>query len=139
MTNKNKVLTKDQILNKDAKLREVIFVDAPKEWGGPEAQVACMRTSAKAYDDYMQEQLDACPKDAQGNRQMSLRGLKSRLLARTIVDPETKETMFTVEELQNMTSSAIEHLWSVVGEACDLDIAKAVKRAEGNLTGGQNE
>lgn len=130
-TPKTKTLTKDQILAKEDKLREIMYVPAPKVWG--DGMIACRRMTQAQHDARMQQLLEKSKKDPKTqDRKLNLKGMKAGMLSVLIVDPETEQPLFSKEELDGMTSAAIEDLWKTVGAKCDVDLAKAIEKAEGN-------
>jgi len=86
-------LTKEQILG--ATSRQYATVDVP-ELGG---QVTVQSLTGAEYDEF---QASCLVDKRDGTTERNLRNYRARFLVRAIVDPETKERMFGIENIATL-------------------------------------
>jgi len=104
-------LTKEQILSADDLPEEV--VDVP-EWGGK----VLIRGMTGAERDAFEESIMV----GRGpNREVNLRNFRAKLVARSIVDPVTKERMFSDSEIAELGKKSARALQRVFEAALRLN------------------
>ena len=98
-----KKLTREQILNADDIKTEIIEVP---EWGG---SVTIKMMTGKERDAF-----EASIMGAKG-KNITLENIRAKLVAKTVIDPETKELMFSlgdIETLGTKSAAALDRIFS---------------------------
>ena len=91
-----KYLTREQILNCDDLKTEV--VDVP-EWSG---KVMIKMMSGKERDAFESSIVNT----SKSGQKVSMDNIRAKLVAKTVIDPETKELMFTVADIEALGSKS---------------------------------
>lgn len=101
-----KYLTREQILNCDDLKTET--VDVP-EWGG---KVMIKMMSGKERDAFE----GSIVSTSKGGQRITMDNIRAKLVAKTVIDPETKELMFTVADIEvlgSKSAAALDRVFSV--------------------------
>lgn len=101
-----KYLKRDEILNCDDLKTEELEVP---EWGGTVVIKAMTGTERDAFEATLINQTGK-------NQTMKMDNIRAKLVAKTVIDPETKELMFTtadIESLGKKSASALDRVFKV--------------------------
>ena len=99
-------LTRDLILNHDDIKYEV--VDVP-EWGGSVMIKTMTGTERDAFEASLVEL-------KQGGRNIKIDNIRAKLVAKTVVDPDTKQLLFSVADIETLgrkSAAALDRTFSV--------------------------
>lgn len=118
-----KKLTREMILNcDDLKTQEI---EIP-EWGGT---VTIRMMTGRERDAFEASIVDS----KGGTRAMKFDNIRAKLVAKTVIDPDTKELMFTVadvEALGNKSAAALDRIFSAsqkLSKITEEDVEELVK------------
>ncbi len=125
-------LTKDnakRIVEKDDRRYELVPIE---EWGC----TVCVRSlSEPEYHDFRDSTFKRGTKD----REVNERIMRACLCAACIVDPTSKDPIFTVDELKSKSAHAISIIWRKAAQLCgmdDDDISEILKNCEAGQRAG---
>lgn len=114
MDNDIKVLTKDEITKKDRESLKLQYEEI-EGYGW----FAFKPLTQKVRDDFDADLI----KNSKGtgeNAQVDIRGMKSKAISLVVVDGETAEPMFSVEEASELSATLSSKLWEKTASLCGL-------------------
>lgn len=105
----------DAVKAKDDRRYETIPVE---EWG---VEVCIRSLTEPEYHEFRDATLTRAGKDRKVNEPI----MRACLCAACIVDPETLQPIFTVDDLKGKSAHAISLIWNVAGKLCGMDDSEA--------------
>lgn len=131
------MLTKEQIMANDTLAQETIHVE---KWGG---DLLVREATALERDEYEESILrpTLSKEDKQGSTKPDFRNSKARFIVKCVLDPDTKERMFTdkdAEALGHKSAHAVDQVFKAVRKLSGMEIGaseEAAKNSDGAQTG----
>jgi len=133
--NKEKVLTREEILNADDQTVERVFIS---NWNG---YVYVKSLSGKERDQFERDIVTWKGKGKNTKAEMK-DNIRARLVALTVVDPDTKKPVFStkdVEALGNKSAAALDTIYDAAQRLSKLSDEDVEELAEENFTQDREE
>jgi len=120
-------LNRAAILNADDFKTEVVNIP---EWGGDVMVKAMTGTERDAFEASIVEQ------NAKGGTKMKIENIRAKLVAKTVIDPESKQNIFTagdIEAIGKKSAAALDRIYTVaskLSKVTDEDVEELAKNSE---------